>query len=445
MNQLLPSHQHQNHAAMYGFDALPEAQQDFYHTHTPGASQHNHIAAPDFRFPEHARVSHQATEDQGTYAPEQAETSERLTGLRSKAARFLSRIVPRRFASRFEASTERPTAELYTQPQSEADRFAAEAMNHNAEAVWAFKSAPKFSEILATASERNTPLTAHKLSAEPNGIITNHGVRQESEGDTLFELDSFLQDATDVLTYKNAYPATHMEPSYKAEEVAHFRENMTFIGEREFQEAVEGMAAHWETVLRADSQAKIALYQPNIAKHRVLRKSAEHVGDHAFEALKRRTQTDPMLRNRFRRMQDVDPRTFVDGNTKIIIAEDWIASGATIRENVSALAQTLGKAGKPQALENLELNLIVAREDQVASGIKMPPSIGKGRNIPTVAYYQSPAATIYGGPLPTGAHSTEDYGFGQVLQVVGEDVARIQRRPVELPLLADVKPVYRET
>lgn len=308
------------------------------------------------------------------------------------------------------------------------------------ESVFTFVPVPSFTAQIAEASHRTTLLRTVRSEVDGNLGVSKIGLETVTEGDAILELDAFLQHAAHKISDEYD-PLTGQPAMMKPDQVAHFRENLAFIGRPELQEAVEGIAAYWKQSLLADPDQQILLVSPNKLQEKPVRKSSEYIGDHILKEFTRITQDDsPHIRGRVRRFEEVLPRirSHFNEHTKIVIPEDWIASGTTIKNNVSTIQRLIAKTGEQVNQSQIETNLIVARADQVSNGITV-----KGKTpLRTIAYYESPPATIYGGPLPTGFHSTEDYGFSEVLQKMGSAMARKTKHNTTMPALANVRPEY---
>lgn len=133
-------------------------------------------------------------------------------------------------------------------------------------------------------------------------------------------------------------------------------------------------------------------------------------------------------------------------DSKIVLADDWSVSGNLIAQDLANVYRaTAGIEGEP----TVEVNLMLAREDQVAEGIRAIDRLEEsypGHHRPEIiAYFSTPAvASVYGHEaVPSGSHSSVDYGFSETLA----SMYRILERhggstDLRLPYAAAIVPSY---
>ncbi|MBC7581746.1 hypothetical protein H7097_02655 [Aeromicrobium sp.] len=132
-------------------------------------------------------------------------------------------------------------------------------------------------------------------------------------------------------------------------------------------------------------------------------------------------------------------------NTKVVLLDDWSVSGGQLKESLAAMRGLVSRYDRLDLLDTTEVNLLIARADQVQDGFSQVTVYEEDNAIdrpaPVVGYFSTPALTSpYEGPTPTGAHSTVDYGFdSRILEMQRYLDDRDYKADTLLPQIASIK------
>lgn len=194
-------------------------------------------------------------------------------------------------------------------------------------------------------------------------------------------------------------------------------QNLTFIGEKEYQEAATGIGTAWKAYLDEypDSQLCVITEINQLERFDGKRKSDEHLKQQILE-----TFTDEELERYSGRIVDQLQHLTVDAeHGKIVMLDDWTISGKQMVDSYQRLLRDPVFL-RFAARDRVEINLIAASADRIRNGLPVP--IGEGEKIehlPVFAYYQAHyAATAQevGFSYITGLHSSVNYGFGRTCE-----------------------------
>ncbi|HEX9153761.1 MAG TPA: hypothetical protein VF809_02995 [Candidatus Saccharimonadales bacterium] len=254
---------------------------------------------------------------------------------------------------------------------------------------------------------------------------------EQREDEMLRGLDGYLE--------AGALAAEQLGETETAIRARNARENLTFIGNEEFEEATAGMANYWQTYLAADSSNQIFVFRPSTSR---TYKSADFTADSILAHIGAVNDTHISGRivfvdENYSVLQDSSPE-----HVKIILVDDWISSGAMMRADARQVANALRRAGQERFIGNIEANLVVARRDQ----LEYPPQFidderaGTRRSLPIAAYYHSPALEE-AGMYVFGAHSSVDHNDA-FLRYLGEIQAKASGHEVALPAAALIQRPY---
>lgn len=318
--------------------------------------------------------------------------------------------------------------------------------------ILGFKKMPTFDEQLRDVSHRQEPLSAFVRTIDAQSTITSKGHEPvaTTEIAAMQQLDNFLQVA------ERALPSEYVEGVPTAEDVKRFRENLSFLGTPELEESTEGLAAYWQSYLAENPSRKIVIYEP----YENVEKSSTFVTSKILGYLEKNAPAD--TRDRilsFSAIKDNLPQ-HLDADTKIVIADDWVTSGSSMAGYIEpdqsryanrsdkndSIGIVLERAGMSQYMDNVEVNLLVARQDQLDKGLydMLDDRLKITHVPPVVAYYVSPAKKdYYTDPSPSGAHGSVDYGWETVLEKYARGVAESTHQDTEIPLLAKVSSTYK--
>ena len=216
-----------------------------------------------------------------------------------------------------------------------------------------------------------------------------------TEGDALKQLAQFLE--------KNS-----SNPDARS-----MRENLTFIGEKEYKEAAGGIAEYWKNKLEVEPDLKICALAGLIAKQggytesdgKPQIKSDEYLLDNIIGNF-----SDDELEKYGGRIL-TNPADIAQGdNVGVVLLDDWTISGSQLKGAYSRLLQT-----NPQLKGRIEIQLIAASNDRVQNGLKHYSSQGEVSDIPVRAYYLAhdahDGAADRSGTHITGYHSSVDFDF----------------------------------
>lgn len=194
---------------------------------------------------------------------------------------------------------------------------------------------------------------------------------------------------------------------------ASMHEHLTFIGEKEYAEASEGLAAYWKRHLESGKDAQLcplALISSPEGKVKsdqyLLERILAHFTDEELKRYRGQIVFDP-------KMLTSDPR-----RVKVVMLDDWVISGSQMRSaGYSAMMSLSGPARKYR--DSLELNLITASRKRLSEqNFEIDDTKFK---LPVRAYYM--AHDSNGGPVEytansayvSGTHSSTDYEFSNKL------------------------------
>jgi hypothetical protein len=203
---------------------------------------------------------------------------------------------------------------------------------------------------------------------------------------------------------------------YMKDQVRSISENLTFIGEKEYEEAAAGMALYWKSLLDTNSQLQI-LALAGLDKEDEKIKSDDYLLDNILarftdeevEEYQGRLITDPSD------ITVADPR-----NLRAILVDDWTISATQLNE---AAAQF--RREHPMYASSVEVQLVTASKDQIVHGLSSKiedllsnrPAVVP---IPVRAYFVAHDAPVSWDSQVhiTGSHSSVDFDFQDILEKV---------------------------
>ena len=217
-------------------------------------------------------------------------------------------------------------------------------------------------------------------------------------------------------------------------------DSLSFIGEKEYAEAVKGIATYWKWFLDQDDKNQLYV-------------------DTVVSKLDRQIKSDVYMFDRILEhfsdedMQKYWGRLLVNGaeilqedpnRVKVVLLDDWTISGSQLQHGYSQFARA-----HPSLVSSIEVQLIVASPERVAMGIeeiwyRTSHAQTKERSVPIVtrAYYLAHESDVTDsgavGARITGAHSSVDFGFVS-------DMVKSKLVGDTFPLLANVVRSYRQT
>lgn len=198
-------------------------------------------------------------------------------------------------------------------------------------------------------------------------------------------------------------------------ELKSLRDNITFIGEKEYQEAVSSIAAYWKHMLNTDPNRHLYVHT-GISDMDCIKsdmymfdKILEHFSDEELEKYEGR-----LVRSEEEALH-ADPE-----HLKVILLDDWTISGSQLQCSASNFIYR-----NPEFEKCIEVQLIAASKERIALGLEGVNYLFKGVEseqvpIPVRSYYLAHDAELQHTPHSrgahiTGAHSSVDFGFDDLV------------------------------
>lgn len=199
--------------------------------------------------------------------------------------------------------------------------------------------------------------------------------------------------------------------------------NLTFIGDKEYKEAVECIAGLWKKQLHDNPDLYIFPVAGQIAK------TGGYID--ANDSLKPQVKSDDwLLENILANFTDEELAQFGDRlimseaempndikpeNLKIVLLDDWTISGSQLSMVYNSMSRRI-----PRYRDCISIQLVAASKDRIENGLKCYDDDGSTVHIPLTSYYMAHEASCadHSGTRITGSHSSVDYDFE-------EDMAKI--------------------
>ncbi len=315
-------------------------------------------------------------------------------------------------------------------PAGASDEISPEEVCWRLESEGVVKVAPRLDEQLAgKAEDRSNVITCIAGMNKSLGTDTSNDRYRRyradlTESEVLRQLDTFLAGIIDLgdLNISLAADAWYM------------RENLTFIGEKEYREAAAGIAASWVASLEADDDLQIYAVAGEIAKlkkatYKNQIKSDEYLLDNILANF---TEGD---------WEKYGDRIIVDrddiakmpkGNLRVVLLDDWTISGWQLGKVYNSLSGQY-----PELKDSIEVQLIVANEERIKHGLAAS-WLRNSESIPVKAYFLAhDSIEAEHGAHITGYHSAVDFDFevtiknmvGAARELLGADGKDIHMPP----------------
>lgn len=262
------------------------------------------------------------------------------------------------------------------------------------------------------------------------------GTKTEQEG--LQELHDFLSD------FNRAYGRSKSgKQRLLARQAKAMRENLTFVGEKEFNEAVAGLGTSWKAYLDEDPKRKICVLTEvgSLRRYEGLRKSDEYILDQILT-----TFSDEELEQYSGRIVNSidDLGATQPADSRIILLDDWVISGRQMRDVYSHQMENEEFAAYARE-GRVEINLLVSSRERLAKGLEIDPYNPRKGSIPVRAYFRSrhsrhanPRAKGHDAHV-SGLHSSVNFDFKHPCK----DMRVIMGRGVSEPSLTGIVRSYR--
>ncbi len=198
-----------------------------------------------------------------------------------------------------------------------------------------------------------------------------------------------------------------------AQNAKSLRENLTYIGGREHNEAARGIASYWKKQLDTNPDLKICILtgkKGNVNEGVV--KSDDYLLEKVLDSF-----NDEELQTYGKRLLLDLPDEVLDSadNLKIVLLDDWSISGSQINSVYNYVIDR-----HKEYAHCLEINLVTAPKKKILNGFN---AVGFDTHIiPVKAYFLARETEVdrrrqrtYSGTHITGSHSAVDYDFERVV------------------------------
>ena len=328
--------------------------------------------------------------------------------------------------------------------EPEIDQAAADNEISPEEAAWllelrkSVKVAPRLADQLADDKEDRSNIITYIAGADKSLSTKTsedyyRGDRAElTEYEMLHQLDEFLAKI-EALGGKYAVDAQFM------------RENLTFIGEKEYKEAASGIAANWKALLEADAKLQICVIAGEIAKSK--NSQGKMIYDNQIKS------DESLLDNILANFTEEDwekygGRILVDRDDiaqtqkehlRVVLLDDWTISGWQLRKvYISLIGQY------PEIKDQIEVQLIAANKQRIKYGLSVD-WLYAGEKIPVKAYFSAHYSAVAGEKAHiTGSHSAVDFDFESTIMKMIREAERLGVKDIHMPPGTNIVRPYRK-
>ncbi|MBC7581246.1 hypothetical protein H7097_00060 [Aeromicrobium sp.] len=246
-----------------------------------------------------------------------------------------------------------------------------------------------------------------------------------TEHDALSGLDAFLADV-----------ASLDDESKSSKYAASMREGLTFIGEREYAQAVTAIAEDWKQKLAKNPQLQICALAKMIDPNKI--KSDSYM----LDSILGEYTDDEIISLGNRLVVDVDKLIAGNEQVEVILVDDWTNSAAQLGTAIDTVVQDY-----PQYANKISIQLIAASKQRLARGVAGTDPYREGNEVlvvPVSAYFQANKASVAEAHI-TGSHGSMDYDFenefGDMAYALAKSRGEVE--PVDLPPLTNVARPYK--
>jgi len=328
--------------------------------------------------------------------------------------------------------------------EPEIDQAAADNEISPEEAAWllelrkSVKVAPRLADQLADDKEDRSNIITYIAGADKSLSTKTsedyyRGDRAElTEYEMLHQLDEFLAKI-EALGGKYAVDAQFM------------RENLTFIGEKEYKEAAAGIAANWKALLEADAKLQICVIAGEIAKSK--NSQGKMIYDNQIKS------DEYLLDNILANFTEEDwekygGRILVDRDDiaqtqkehlRVVLLDDWTISGWQLRKVYISLVGQY-----PEIRKQIEVQLIAANKQRIKYGLSVD-WLYAGEKIPVKAYFSAHYSAVAGEKAHiTGSHSAVDFDFESTIMKMIREAERLGVKDIHMPPGTNIVRPYRK-
>ena len=328
--------------------------------------------------------------------------------------------------------------------EPEIDQAAADNEISPEEAAWllelrkSVKVAPRLADQLADDKEDRSNIITYIAGADKSLSTKTsedyyRGDRAElTEYEMLHQLDEFLAKI-EALGGKYAVDAQFM------------RENLTFIGEKEYKEAASGIATNWKALLEADAKLQICVIAGEIAKSK--NSQGKMIYDNQIKS------DESLLDNILANFTEEDwekygGRILVDRDDiaqtqkehlRVVLLDDWTISGWQLRKvYISLIGQY------PEIKDQIEVQLIAANKQRIKYGLSVD-WLYASEKIPVKAYFSAHYSAVAGEKAYiTGSHSAVDFDFESTIMKMIREAERLGVKDIHMPPGTNIVRPYRK-
>lgn len=270
------------------------------------------------------------------------------------------------------------------------------------------KVAPDFSEQLQEDDRTNPIVYISDSDRALHGGTSDSEYSQSREMipeiEALRELDVFLSVVEQEL------------PGEHADKARSIRENLTYIGEKEYKEASAGIASYWKAELSQNPSLQILAVAGEIAK-KVGRENANlpiKSDEYLLENILANFSDAELEQYAGRLIVDGNDVTAAPEDVRVILLDDWTISGSQIDHAHLSFTKRY-----PELKDSIEVQLIAASESRITNGCGVYTGARTDKYLPVKAYYKAHSSgddydDNYGIHV-TGSHSSVDFDFEEKL------------------------------
>ena len=222
-------------------------------------------------------------------------------------------------------------------------------------------------------------------------------------------------------------------------------ENITYVGEKEYAEAVQVFAEYWKSYLDEDPKRQLCVLTDI---DRFSNSSRVKSDKYFFNRILEQFTDDELDMYGDRIVTEPGDITAELEDLKIVLLDDWTISGSQLRNVYRAIS---GSSKYSRYVKQLEVNLIAASPDRVENGLEVfelwrdEDESTSPDNIPVKAYIKAHKAKTAkrSDSIITGSHSSVDFDFeGTIEPMIREHIFNTGTKAVMPPASNIVRP-YR--
>lgn len=303
------------------------------------------------------------------------------------------------------------------------------------------KVAPRLSEQLADSEGRDDIIT-YIAGAKQSLTVDTSKFRYKNDRVDLTEIDTLRQLNDFFLFIENLDSKT----SFYCDQARAMRENLTFIGKKELEEAAAAIAASWKARLKADKKLCICAITGEVTKMKDEKGKKPY--DHQIKSdeyllnivLSQFSEMDWMRYGK-RIIVDRDDIKYTNkDHVAIVLLDDWTISGGQLAGVYNLIAKQY-----PDREESIEVQLIAAGKERIERGLVIDEAASGGKYIPVRSYFLAhDSKDAIRGVHVTGSHSSADFGFEDVIVYMVDMVRSKGYKDFSMPPGTNIVRPYRQ-